>query len=125
MSECGVTEFMRGGTITEANVVASNISQSNITASVIASSQLQTLASVDDASARVIADAIAQLSPEALSALAKAIAAAQAASVGTAPKLSTEESLPLAVAGARDSLLGRPDTWLASGAFVMPAYKAG
>lgn len=126
MPDCGVTEFMRGGMIAEAHITASNVTESRISSSEISGCHLQNTASVDDASAQIIADAIAKLPQSALVALAEALTAvpSKAVPVGE-PEITTENSLPTAVAGGRDTLLGKPDAWLGYQDFIVPAYKEG
>ena len=66
----------------------------------------------------------AQLPTEALMQLASAIAAAMPqCTPGLSPSTTTEETLPTAVAGERNLLLGSPVTWLKTGDFVVPAYR--
>lgn len=126
MPDCGVTEFLRSGMIAEAHVTASNVTESRITSSEISGCHLQHTASVDEDSAQTIADAIAKLPQGMLVELAKAVAAAMPkAPLANEPEISTEDSLPNAVAGGRDTLLGKPDAWLGYQDFIVPAYKEG
>ena len=126
MPDCSVLEFMRGGAIIEAHITASTITDSRISSSEIDSSHLKNTASVDAASAQVIADAIAKLPEGSLTELAKAIAAAMPkAPLASAPQVSTEDALPTDIAGNRELLLGKPDAWLGYNDFVVPAYKEG
>lgn len=121
MSGCGALDHLRGGAITEATVASSTIM-----ASVIRDSVIENLASIDAASAEVIADAIAALPPDKLEALAKAIAAAMPkdeAASGNAPKTSTEDWLPTTLYGTRAAVLGEPDDWISFQGKVVPVYK--
>lgn len=126
MPDCGVAEFMRGGTIAEAHITASSVTDSRVSASELTSCQLVKTASVDPDSAQVIANALAQLPQGALMELAKAIAEAMPkAALTDGPQMTTEESLPSTVAGSREALLGRPEAWLEYNDFVLPGYKKG
>lgn len=123
MSCCDNSGFMRGGVITEATISKSDIQASTITGSVIESSTINNLAGIDDASAKVIADALGQLSPEQLASLAKAVAAALAPLAGKAPSATTTPELPVTLYGARTALMGEPVRWMQIDGFVVPAYN--
>lgn len=124
MADCGVIEYMKYGTVSEADIVSSRIASSTVTGCQIASSHITDLASLDAASAQRIADAIAELPTEQLTALAAAIAKAlPAAPVGTAPVVTEGIELPTAVLGERAQLLGKPALWLQYKDFVVPAYQ--
>lgn len=126
MPDCGVLEFLRGGTLIDVHITSATITDSRISSSDIDSCHLKNAASVDAASAQVIADAIAKLPEGSLVELAKAIAKAlPKAPIADAPQITTEEALPTAVAGNRELLLGKPDAWLGYNDFIVPAYKEG
>ena len=70
------------------------------------------LASIDAASAVVIAEALAKLSSAQLESLAEAIHNAHGAVYGAEPvRSSSGEELPTTVVGQRTFLLGEPDAW--------------
>lgn len=126
MADCGANEFMRGGVLADAQIVSSTITDTRVSSSVLDGDHIQNLASLDAASAKVIASAIASLSPAALSELADAIAKQLAESVfsaGSTPGSTMETTLPLTVTGSRDGLLGRPVAWLKYQGYVLPGYQ--
>lgn len=124
MPDCGVLEFMNGGVIAEAHITSSSITDSRVSASDMTACNLQKLASIDEDSAQLIADAIAALSADKLVALGNAIAAALPnAALANGPQQTTEDSMPATIAGSREVLLGKPQAWLAYKDFVVPGYK--
>lgn len=126
MADCGGIEFLRGGVIAETHITASSVSDSRVSSSELDSCHLKNTASVDAASAQVIANALAALPQGVLTALAAAIASAlPKAPLANGPQVSTEETLPTGIAGGREALLGKPDAWLGYQDFVVPAYKEG
>lgn len=109
---CCSLEFARGGVIDESSVTNSQIVNSSIQASKITASSIEMLASLDEASAVVIAEAIAKLSPAQLKLLAEAIHNAHSAVYGAEPARMTDgDELPTGVVGQRTFLLGEPDAW--------------
>lgn len=109
---CCSLEFARGGVIDESSVTNSQIVNSTVQASTITASSIEMLASIDTASAVVIAEALAKLSLAQLKSLAEAIHNAHGAVYGAEPvKLSSGEELPTTVVGQRTFLLGEPDAW--------------
>lgn len=109
---CCSLEFARGGVIDESSVTNSQIVNSTVQASTITASSIEMLASIDAASAVVIAEALARLSPAQLKSLAEAIHNAHGAVYGAEPvRSSSGEELPTTVVGQRTSLLGEPDAW--------------
>lgn len=126
MPDCGVTEFLRGGMIAEAHVTASAITDSRVSGSELSGCQVKELASVDDASAQTIADAIAKLPEGMLVELSKALAKAMPlASSASAPQVTTEDSVPTSIAGNRELLLGKPEVWITHHDFIVPGYRQG
>lgn len=69
---CCSLEFARGGVIDESSVTNSQIVNSTVQASTITASSIEMLASIDAASAVVIAEALAKLSSAQLKSLAEA-----------------------------------------------------
>ena len=109
---CCSLEFARGGVIDESSVTNSQIVNSTVQASTITASSIEMLASIDTASAVVIAEALAKLSLAQLESLAEAIHNAHGAVYGAEPvKSSSGEELPTTVVGQRTFLLGEPDAW--------------
>ena len=109
---CCSLEFARGGVIDESSVTNSQIVNSTVQASTITASSIEMLASIDAASAVVIAEALARLSPAQLKSLAEAIHNAHGAVYGAEPvRSSSGEELPTTVVGQRPFLLGEPDAW--------------
>lgn len=109
---CCSLEFARGGVIDESSVTNSQIVNSTVQASTITASSIEMLASIDTASAVVIAEALAKLSSAQLKSLAEAIHNAHGAVYGAEPvKSSSGEELPTTVVGQRTFLLGEPDAW--------------
>lgn len=109
---CCSLEFARGGVIDESSVTNSQIVNSTVQASTITASSIEMLASIDAASAVVIAEALARLSPAQLKSLAEAIHNAHGAVYGAEPvRSSSREELPTTVVGQRTFLLGEPDAW--------------
>lgn len=109
---CCSLEFARGGVIDESSVTNSQIVNSTVQASTITASSIEMLASIDAASAVVIAEALARLSPAQLKSLAEAIHNAHGAVYDAEPvRSSSGEELPTTVVGQRTFLLGEPDAW--------------
>lgn len=109
---CCSLEFAKGGVIDESSVTNSQIVNSTVQASTITASSIEMLASIDAASAVVIAEALAKLSSAQLKSLAEAIHNAHGAVYGTEPvRSSSGEELPTTVVGQRTFLLGEPDAW--------------
>lgn len=109
---CCSLEFARGGVIDESSVTNSQIVNSTVRASTITASSIEMLASIDAASAVVIAEALAKLSSAQLKSLAEAIHNAHGAVYGAEPvRSSSGEELPTTVVGQRTFLLGEPDAW--------------
>lgn len=109
---CCSLEFARGGVIDESSVTNSQIVNSTVQASTITASSIEMLASIDTASAVVIAEALAKLSLAQLKSLAEAIHNAHGAVYSAEPvKSSSGEELPTTVVGQRTFLLGEPDAW--------------
>lgn len=109
---CCSLEFARGGVIDESSVTNSQIVNSTVQASTIIASSIEMLASIDAASAVVIAEALAKLSSAQLKSLAEAIHNAHGAVYGAEPvRSSSGEELPTTVVGQRTFLLGEPDAW--------------
>lgn len=109
---CCSLEFARGGVIDESSVTNSQIVNSTVQASTITASSIEMLASIDTASAVVIAEALAKLSLAQLKSLAEAIHNAHGAVYGAGPvKSFSGEELPTTVVGQRTFLLGEPDAW--------------
>ena len=109
---CCSLEFARGGVIDESSVTNSQIVNSTVQASTITASSIEMLASIDAASAVVIAEALARLSSAQLKSLAEAIHNAHGAVYGVEPvRSSSGEELPTTVVGQRTFLLGEPDAW--------------
>lgn len=109
---CCSLEFARGGVIDESSVTNSQIVNSTVQASTITASSIEMLASIDAASAVVIAEALAKLSSAQLKSLAAAIHNAHGAVYGAEPvRSSSGEELPTTVVGQRTFLLGEPDAW--------------
>lgn len=109
---CCSLEFARGGVIDESSVTNSQIVNSTVQASTITASSIEMLASIDAASAVVIAEALAKLSSAQLKSLAEAIHNAHGAVYGAEPvRSSSGEELPTMVVGQRTFLLGEPDAW--------------
>ena len=109
---CCSLEFARGGVIDGSSVTNSQIVNSTVQASTITASSIEMLASIDAASAVVIAEALAKLSSAQLKSLAEAIHNAHGAVYGAEPvRSSSGEELPTTVVGQRTFLLGEPDAW--------------
>lgn len=109
---CCSLEFARGGVIDESSVTNSQIVNSTVQASTITASSIEMLASIDAASAVVIAEALAKLSSARLKSLAEAIHNAHGAVYDAEPvRSSSGEELPTTVVGQRTFLLGEPDAW--------------
>ena len=109
---CCSLEFARGGVIDESSVTNSQIVNPTVQASTITASSIEMLASIDAASAVVIAEALAKLSSAQLKSLAEAIHNAHGAVYGAEPvRSSSGEELPTTVVGQRTFLLGEPDAW--------------
>lgn len=124
MNECGDIGYLKGGAISESDIVSSRISNSNLVGCVIESAHMTNLSSIDELSAQRIADAIAALPTEKLMPLATAIAKAMSSKQAEAvPEKSTADTLPTVVFGEREALLGVPVIWLDYYGYAVPAYS--
>lgn len=108
---CGDMRFVEGGVIEGGVINNSQINNSVITGSTFTSGSITNLASIDAASALIIANAIASLSKEQLKNLAEALLAALDVSAGTAPPSTDEDPIPTTYYGDRSAALGAPDIW--------------
>ena len=151
---CGELGPIDGGLIKNSTIQNSTVTGSSITNGLVSSSDLEGCnlkgtASVDAASARTIADAIAgdqQSTREIASAIAddgvaageladailggsgsgsvmQAISNSNPAAFGNPQAASDGDDLPTAVHGTRDVLLGKPDAWMKLGDYVVPLYR--
>lgn len=123
---CCSLEFARGGVIDESSVTNSQIVNSTVQASTITASSIEMLASIDAASAVVIAEALAKLSSAQLKSLAEAIHNAHGAVYGAEPvRSSSGEELPTTVVGQRTFLLGEPDAWeMRKDGLCVPVFRS-
>lgn len=119
---CGEIRFMEGGTIKDATILNSQMVNSVISSSTIDSSSVTNLSSIDSASARVIMQAIAALSPSDLRVLIDALLAAMIASSSATQGACLGDSIPATMLGNDDYLLGAPDGWLPISNGVVPVY---
>lgn len=165
---CGELGPIDGGLIKNSTIQNSTVTGSSITNGLVSASDLEGCnlkgtASVDAASARTIADAVAgdqqstreiasaiagdqQSTREIASAIAdddtaagelasailggsgsgsvmQAISNSNPAAFGNPQAASDGDDLPMAVHGARDALLGKPDAWMKLGDYVVPLYR--
>lgn len=125
MNSCGSLESLSGGTLVRTTIIGSSINDSAISGSTFATGDITNLVSIDEASASTIVDTIAKLPTDKLTALAAAIfSALQLKRKDPAVQPTVAESLPTAVQGSRELLLGKPDAWLVLQAGTrVPAYK--
>lgn len=124
---CGELGPIDGGLIKNSTIQDSNINGSTFTggtvqASVVKASSLESLASIDAASVRTIADALAS-DPSFLSELAAAIFASNPSAYAMPADPSQGDDLPTETYGSRDAVLGRPVSWIAMGDYVLPAFQ--
>ena len=124
---CGETGPIDGGlirnsTIQDSTITGSTFTGGEVVASEIASGSLKDLASVDDASARTIADALAG-DPTATSILKAAVAGGNPSSLAAAPDQSDAPDLPTPMYGSRNAVLGDPVAWMQMGDYVVPLYR--
>lgn len=123
---CGEIRFMEGGTIKDATILNSQMVNSVISSSTIDSSSITNLSSIDSASARVIMQAIAALSPADLQVLINVLLDAMVA-VGNISTTTgcAEGNMPAAYLGDDDYFLGKPDGWLSVSNGAIPVYNPG
>ena len=137
---CGELGPIDGGLIKNSTVQNSTVTGSSVTNGLVSSSDLEGCnlkgtASVDAASARMIAGAIADddtaagelagaiLGGSGSSSVMQAISNSNPAVYGNPQAASDGDDLPTAVHGTRDALLGRPDAWMKLGDYVVPLYR--
>lgn len=125
MSQCGNLEFVSGGVITGSTIMDSHITNSTISNSTFTAGTIANLTSIDEASAKIVADAIAALSAEQLKALASALFAAISVTPAEFPVSSESDKIPTTMYGGRGALLGQPDIVLPTSDpnYVVPAYR--
>lgn len=124
---CGEIRFMEGGTIKDATIVSSNIVNSSISSSNLDSSTITNLSSIDSASAKVIMQAIANLSPSDLRILIDALLAAVVSGGFPSVGECQNGSMPASILGDNDYVLGKPTGWLvlANGGVPVYGYPCG
>lgn len=121
---CGSIDYLNGGTMTGVSILNSQVTNTTISSSTLDSSTISNLTALDEKSAQVVADAIAALPADKLQALVNALLAALTPKAAPTPALSEEsDAIPTDIIGARSSVLGDPDTWLALGEYVVPMYS--
>jgi hypothetical protein len=136
---CGELGPIDGGLIKNSTIQNSTITGSSFTNGLVSASDLEacnlkSTASVDPASARVIADAIAS-DPSAAGELADAllgdagadaimqtIAGSNPAALGVPQDVSQGDDLPTDMYGSRDAVLGKPVAWMKLGDYLLPLY---
>lgn len=120
---CGSLEYLEGGTLKSVTIINSQIVNSSVSNSELESCTIKTLAGLDTPSAKVIADAIAKLSPEQLAAIAKALLSAAGVFPNvSAPAVSNSSELPTKLYGSRSAALGNPDVWMQIGGYAIPGF---
>lgn len=119
---CGEIRFMEGGTIKDATIVSSNIVNSSISSSNLDSSTITNLSAIDSASARVIMQAIANLSPSDLQVLINALLAAMVSSGMSSDGACSAGDMPASILGGSAYVLGKPAGWLMLSNGVVPVY---
>lgn len=108
---CGSIEFLAGGTINQSSILNSQITNSEVQNSKLSSCSVESLKSVDDASAQVIADALAALPSNKLQALVEALMQSMSFTDATAPDTSEDTAIPTTMYGTRNAILGTPVRW--------------
>lgn len=127
---CGELGPIEGGLIKNSTIQNSTITGSEFTggevrASDLVSCNLKNLASCDPASARTIANAVAN-DETASGAIAEAIAGQNPAAFANPAAAVAAPELPTYMYGSRDAVLGKPAAWMQVGDYVIPVYaKAG
>lgn len=128
---CGENSFLDGGVIQNGTIANSQLTNSTflagrIDSATIANSSIENLTTVDEASARTIANALAALPAAQLQQLAAAILAQMQESpiaLTTAPSSTDASTLSTVVLGDRDKLLGAPAMWIKQGEYKVPAFS--
>lgn len=124
MSACNCnTRYAEDGVINRSTITNSQITNTTVQASDLVSCSVKDLASIDAASAKTIADAIAQLEPAQLAALVNAIQECLSPIDGEEPAALEGPEIPSTIVGTRDQLLGRPDGWAKLGSYSIPMYR--
>ena len=114
--------LIRNSTIQDSAITGSTFTGGEVVASEIVSGSLKDLASVDGASARTIADAIAG-DPTAAGIIKAAVSGGNPSSLSSAPDQSDAPELPTPMYGGRNALLGDPVAWMQLGDYVVPLYR--
>jgi hypothetical protein len=123
MSACNCsTRYAEDGVINRSTITNSQITNTTVQASDLVSCSIKDLATIDAASAKTIADAIAQLEPAQLAALVNAIQECLSPVDGEEPTALEGPEIPSTIVGTRDQLLGRPDGWAKLGSYSIPMY---
>lgn len=108
---CGSIEFLAGGTINQSSILNSQITNSEVQNSKLSSCSVESLKSVDDASAQVIADALAALPANKLQALVEKLMASMSYADAAEPATTDDAATPTTMYGTRNALLGTPVRW--------------
>lgn len=127
---CGENSLLDGGVIQNGTIANSQLTNSaflagRVDSATIANSSIENLATLDAASARVIANALAELPAQQLRLLAEAILDQMKQTptvLTTAPESTDAPTLSTVVYGDRDKLLGAPALWLEQGNLKIPAF---
>ncbi len=131
--------LIKNSTIQNSTITGSEFTGGEVRASDLVSCNLKNLASCDPASARTIANAIANddtairdianaiaSDSEAAGAIAEAISDANPAAFSNPAVAVAAPELPTYMYGSRDAVLGKPAAWMKMGDYVIPVYaKAG
>ena len=127
--------LIRNSTIQDSAIAGSSFTNGTVNASEIKSSYITGPTEIDNASARVIADAIMSseslvsaiaeklmADPNLVSAIANKVFESNPSAYATPSDPLTGDDLPTALYGARDSILGKPIAWVRMGDYAIPAY---
>lgn len=110
---CGSIEFLAGGTINQSSILNSQITSSEVSGSTLKTCKVESLTSVDEASAQVIADALSALPANKLQALVEKLMASMKYEDAAEPTTSDDAATPTTMYGTRNAILGTPVRWKA------------
>lgn len=110
---CGSIEFLSGGTINQSSVLNSQITNSEVQNSKLSTCSIESLTSVDESSAQVIADALSALPANKLQALVEKLMASMKYEDATEPTTTDNAATPTVMYGTRNAMLGAPVRWKA------------
>lgn len=120
---CNSPGPMEGGIISNSTIINSTLVNPTITNGELNGCRLVKLESIDDASVKVIVDALAKLDDATMTALVTKLLASIKIDPADVPATTDEDAIPTTMYGDRSVVLGGPDSFVKARGFKIPLYK--